>query len=244
MTPSLNKQSKACLLVVDDEPHFLKMIESILVRASYEVKTCEKTTEGLKILEYEPFDCVITDALMPDMSGLEFVKELRKKPQFSNLPVLMLTRLKNRNDVQKAIEAGVSDYILKPIDEMLFLDKVELCIRKGLAKRQFFELPITGPLSQASLQFTCDILSLSETSLTIWSQMPLTDQTPLVLKTRLFQEIGIDLPSFKIVDCNLIPSSEEKFAGYIIKLSFLALSETELQKIRSWIQREALRQKK
>lgn len=239
---TLNSAS-AHLLVIDDEPLILKSVKSILTRADYAVTTCDKPSAGLKLLGEKAFDCVITDVLMPEMTGYEFVKSVRKNPQYSTLPILMLTRKRHRDDVKKAVEAGVSDYVLKPIDEALFLDKVELCLKKGLGKRHIFELPMQGPLSNASIQMSCSIISLSESDLTLWSQMPLAENTPFLLKTRLFHEMNIDIPQMKIIQCDLMPSSAKRSAGYLIKLSFLGLGEVDLRKIRNWIQKEVFRQK-
>jgi two-component system, sensor histidine kinase ChiS len=118
------------LLVIDDEPLVLKVVKSVLTQKNYKVTTCEKSLNGLKLMSKKSFDCVITDILMPNLSGYELVKSIRKNPKYATLPILMLTRKRNREDIKKAVDAGATDYILKPIDEALFLEKVELCLRK------------------------------------------------------------------------------------------------------------------
>src|SRR6185312_14457496 len=85
--------------------------------------------DALRLLSQKKFDLVITDAMMPKMTGLDLVRTIRRNPSFQHLPILMLTRKSDRSDVQKALEAGITDYVLKPIDEHLLLDKVTLSLK-------------------------------------------------------------------------------------------------------------------
>ncbi len=243
-SPPLRVDHQPCkILVIDDEPTTLNLLKILLTKASFEVVACSTAIQGLLELKQSVFDCIITDAILPHLSGYDFVKTVRKFPQFSNLPILMITRKRHRDDVKKAVDAGVTDYILKPVDEPLFLDKVELCIKRGLGKRYVFELPIEAPFEDAGIQLRCKILSLSESGITLGSPIPISENQAFTLKTRLFHDIGIDFPSLRLVQCELIPSHEEREAGYEIKFSFLGLAEQDLRKIRTWMQRETIRRK-
>jgi len=118
------------VLVVDDEPAILALLVQMLTRSRCTVTTAESANQAHTLLESgtAQFDCIITDAVMPGVSGYDFVTRLRKDPRFRELPVLMLTRKRHRKDVKLAVEAGVTDYVLKPIDEALLLEKLRSCV--------------------------------------------------------------------------------------------------------------------
>jgi DNA-binding response OmpR family regulator len=131
-SPSSPAKPASRLLVVDDEPAVLEFLRALLSRSRYEVTTAESASEARRILDRETqaFDCVITDAIMPEVTGYAFVASLRTDPRYAQLPVLMLTRKRHRKDVKLAVEAGVTDYVLKPIDDALLLEKLKLCLSK------------------------------------------------------------------------------------------------------------------
>jgi DNA-binding response OmpR family regulator len=249
-TASDEKAEHARILVIDDEVAILRLVKTMLARSGYEVTTAESADEGLKLMAQASFDCVITDAVMPTLSGYDFVKTVRGNSKHADLPVLMLTRKRHRQDVKKAVEAGVTDYVLKPIDEQLLLDKVEMCMRKGGGtasfKRQVYEHTIHDAEMEAELGFSCRIIALSETDLTLRVPFSIDDRIPVKLRTRLFEEIGISQPMLKLQLCERAEASSPAFAHFPweARLSFVGTPESDLQKIRAWLQRQsALRRK-
>jgi len=235
------------VLLVDDEAAVLRMVKTMLTRANYEVQTASSAAAGMKALaEQGPFNCVITDAVMPEMTGYDLVKMIRKHPDHSGVPVLMLTRKRHRQDVKKAVDAGVTDYVLKPIDEHLLLDKVELCLKKAEAKRHIFECPINGKSSEAKLTFQPQIVALSESDFTLRSPVPIPNQMPFQFRAQLFEEIGIVSPMIKPMSMREVPEAtpDGHELPYEIKLSFIGLPDADLRKIRAWIQKEEIRRRK
>ena len=103
------------ILIVDDSPTMRRIIKNTLERigfkASYEA---ENGKEGLEQLAMHPINFVITDWNMPEMNGLEFVTALRNTPEYSKLPVLMITTRGMKEDVLQAVQAGVNNYVVKP----------------------------------------------------------------------------------------------------------------------------------
>jgi len=99
------------ILLVDDEPAILKLLTSILRKAEFEVQTAPTPHDALDSLGHGFFDLVITDAIMPTTSGYDFVRTVRKHPLYGDVPILMLTKKRNREDVKLAVEVGVTDYV-------------------------------------------------------------------------------------------------------------------------------------
>jgi len=224
------------ILVVDDDPPVLKLIQAMLVPAGYNVVTTENAAEALKMICLAPFDCLLTDAMMPGMSGYDLVRAIRKHPLYSDLPVIMLTRKRNPADVKKAVESGVTDYLIKPIDETLLLDKLSLCLKKGEGRRHVFEVQVTGSEANARMQLDCRVMSVSECDVTLKSPVELPVDTAFTLSCKLFDDIGIGIPLMKIIknDRQADSSGDPKKFWYKVRLAFVGLPEQELMKIRAW----------
>jgi CheY-like chemotaxis protein len=94
-----------------------------------EVMFAQDGRKGIEVLTAHPnFDVVLMDVMMPEMDGYETMTEIRKLPQFKNLPIISLTAKAMKGDREKCIEAGASDYITKPVepDQLLSLLRVWL----------------------------------------------------------------------------------------------------------------------
>jgi CheY-like chemotaxis protein len=233
------------LLVVDDELSVLRFVKTILNRAQYEAVTCDNVGEAINLLQRQAFDCVITDAAMPGTDGYELVKLIRKDRNI-DLPVLMLTKKRHRQDVKKAVEAGITDYIVKPIDEHLLLDKVELCLKKGisLGKRQIPGF-IAKEEQSAHLLFQSEIIFVNEACLVLKLPFPIPFDIELRMQAPLFQTIGIKPPLIKLISCNEIPASlEASRTTYEAKFSYIGLPDTDFEKLRAWFNWEDIRRRK
>jgi CheY-like chemotaxis protein len=81
------------------------------------VINAENGKQAMELLGNNPnIDLILMDMMMPDMDGLEATKKIRGIPNFSSLPIISLTAKAMKGDREKAIEAGASDYITKPVD--------------------------------------------------------------------------------------------------------------------------------
>ncbi|MFZ0547567.1 MAG: response regulator, partial [Candidatus Promineifilaceae bacterium] len=107
---------KPKILVIDDDPGLLKMMGLILHKAGYSVEIATSGIDGLaKTDEFKP-DIVILDRMMPLMDGLEVVRRLRTRPATARIPIIMLSALGGVDEKVDGFEAGVDDYIHKPVE--------------------------------------------------------------------------------------------------------------------------------
>lgn len=104
------------ILVVDDDPVNLSILESIL-SVQYKVITCTNGEDALCILKRERCDLVISDVMMPNMSGYELAQKIREKFSISELPILLLTARHQIEDIQTAFYYGANDYVIKPVEK-------------------------------------------------------------------------------------------------------------------------------
>ncbi len=110
------------ILVVDDDPVSLKLVQSQLVAGGYDVVTTINAEEGLKIAKKELPALVITDFLMPEMDGFVFYKELKKDQATAAIPVVILTARGRTED--SFMVSGVDGFLSKPVDTQKLLSQV------------------------------------------------------------------------------------------------------------------------
>ena len=121
------KKAKRLVVAVDDSGIILKMIEKVLSER-YEFHAFSNGKRALLFLQDRTPDVIILDIDMPEMNGYEMLERIRKKDYLENVPVIFLTSNADKKHVVKAIEGGANDYIIKPIDEDILLDKVRALI--------------------------------------------------------------------------------------------------------------------
>lgn len=107
---------RPCVLVVDDDPRLLQIIEMYLRLEGYDVTTAENGEEALVQLAQRPIALVILDIMMPGMDGVEACRQIRATPATSAIPIVMCSALSADEDVRRARDAGASHMICKPFN--------------------------------------------------------------------------------------------------------------------------------
>ena len=121
------------ILVVDDDVRNIFAITSVLERYDMTVLYAEDGKKGLDVLSRTPdVDAVLMDVMMPEMDGYEAMRIIRKDPKHAMLPIIALTAKAMKDDRDKCIEAGASEYIPKPVDP----DQLISLLRVWLYKRR------------------------------------------------------------------------------------------------------------
>lgn len=112
----VSKVNRPRILAVDDDNINLKLLKNILSEKKYYIKTATSAKEALNLIESEGWDLVITDVMMPSMSGYELTQSIRKKFSISELPILLLTARGHSEDIYTGFLSGANDYVIKPVD--------------------------------------------------------------------------------------------------------------------------------
>jgi two-component system chemotaxis response regulator CheY len=119
------------LLVVDDSLTMRRIVVNTLQKLGYhDIVEAADGVEALSRLD-ESVQLILTDWIMPEMSGLELVRAVRANPRFATLPICMITTRSAREDLIAAIEAGIDDYILKPLQPHTLKEKIERLGKKS-----------------------------------------------------------------------------------------------------------------
>lgn len=101
------------ILLIEDDPLLVKMYHAKFVNEGYTVFTADNGVSGLDLALKEVPDFIILDIMMPQMSGIDLLTNLRKDPKGKNVPVIVLTNLSESEEEQKAKDLGVKEYLLK-----------------------------------------------------------------------------------------------------------------------------------
>lgn len=122
-------QTRFKILIVDDDPIIVRLLTHFLAKSNYDVKSVNEGMEGLKIAFAEKPDLILLDVMMPGMDGFRFLELLKKGKRFANVPVLMISALVEEDQVLRALEAGATDYIVKPFSSRIVLAKVHKALK-------------------------------------------------------------------------------------------------------------------
>jgi two-component system, sensor histidine kinase and response regulator len=130
LTYNVDKEYEARILVVDDDTKMLKLMRNYLVVENYQVEaaTCGKDTLDI-FAGPNDYDLLLLDLVMPDISGYDVCKILRKSHTLYDLPIIMLTTKNKTEDIVKGFEAGANDYVSKPFNYLELLARVKTLIK-------------------------------------------------------------------------------------------------------------------
>lgn len=136
-------QKRFKILVVDDEPINLQMVNSAL-QSDYEMSLARSGYEAIALLKEVNPDLVLLDVMMPDLNGFDVCRMLKAEPSFANTPVIFLTAMTSQEGEAEGLEAGGIDYLAKPINFALLKLRVrnhlELKNQRDLLVKQKAEL--------------------------------------------------------------------------------------------------------
>ena len=120
------------ILVVEDDPVSLKLVTEILKKQNYETEATESADKAIEWLKKsETVDLIISDVMMPEIDGHKFLQLVRANSRFRETPVIFCTALGERSDVIRAVNLGITDYIVKPVDANILLSKVKKILGKN-----------------------------------------------------------------------------------------------------------------
>ena len=149
---SSNEDSKMGkkILVVDDEPAFVRLVDQVLTEKRYEVLKASNSQEALRLLFAHKPDLVLLDVVMPGMDGWQTCQRIR---DMSDIPIIMLTGKQNtEEDIVRGLDYGADDYLIKPVGNRELVARVQALLRRA-------ELPsIVG--SQKETTYSDDYLTV------------------------------------------------------------------------------------
>ena len=129
-----------CVLVVDDNEMNRDMLSRRLQRKGCDVTVADDGELALELIRDHQFDLVLLDVMMPGLNGLEVLKTLRETHTAIDLPIIMVTALRESEDIVKALTLGANDYVTKPLDFPVVLARVQTQLALKRAAEQVQQL--------------------------------------------------------------------------------------------------------
>lgn len=207
-------------LIVDDDPAILKITEKLIRLQGHEVVCCESALEAIQTLGDLTYDILITDATMPAHSGFDLIRSIRKKSELSYLSIAMLTGRSEKGDIEQALELGVQDYIVKPIEPELFMEKMEKLSERHRKKKD--QKPTLSKFNSEML-VPIQIVRVTDMGISIESPYPLVKGTIVTINLEELKEAGLLQNRFKAIF-----NSENKTSNRIVtELVLLDLNERD-----------------
>ena len=121
----------ANVLLVDDDPVILKLLQVNFEMEGYTVVTASDGLEGVERARAEAPDVIICDIMMPRMDGLEVTRALKGDPETKDIPIILLSAKAQASDVQAGKDIGADDYLTKPFDPLELLERVGELLEGG-----------------------------------------------------------------------------------------------------------------
>ena len=122
---------KTRVLVVDDESDAIELIEYNLKGAGYQVFTAANGTKALEMARRHQPDVIVLDLMLPEVDGIEVCKTLRRNPETTEIPILMLTAKADEIDRVIGLEVGADDYVTKPFSPRELVLRIKNILRRG-----------------------------------------------------------------------------------------------------------------
>jgi DNA-binding NtrC family response regulator len=128
------------VLVVDDEKNIRRTLRMVLESPGYTVLEAASGEEALKVLDEEDVDLVILDIRLPQMSGIEVLEQIRKRPGFERLPAIVISGHASLGEAVHSVKVGANDFLEKPLDRDRVLVSVENALRSYKLEREVTRL--------------------------------------------------------------------------------------------------------
>lgn len=201
------------ILVVEDDTTINQVICEFLKESHYEVTPVFDGGEALKAFEEETFDLVILDMMLPTMSGLDVLKEIRKTSQ---IPVMILTALDDEYTQLVSFNHMISDYVTKPFSPLILVKRIENILRRSVTEVEISVGDLTISIDDCSVYWKGEKMSLTKKEYEILQTLG-KRKNKLVTRDQLMNTIwGYSELDSRVLD-NHIKNIRKKIPGVPLK---------------------------
>ncbi len=215
----------AKILIVDDNPADALIISSLVTQEGALAVTAANGHDALDLLHEEQFTAIIVDLQMPFMGGFELIKRIRRSESGPHLPVLVSSGRSDSANISQAIKLGANDYMVKPVDPVLFSEKFKRLLGSDISWQEY--RPVKNSeykIAHCSLPY--QMIGLSEVGITLlFSYRPEAGQI-VEVTNNLFQKY--ECPPIKAQIGKVTP----KEGHFLVKLTFIGTTLPIQKKLR------------
>ena len=220
------------ILIVEDVDHIRLLIRKTLERAGYEVEEASNGKEALKAIQLdEEIFLILLDYMMPRMSGIDFLKRVKEFKREYGFFVLMLTAKSTMEDIKDCLVAGADDYIIKPMDRDVLLEKVKLFFdQRGLGKFNTIYTSFKGEVLKTTSNIVVLVVAVSETELSFESTEEIPAGARVKMQSNYLDRVLEEPVDFYLRVYAIEKEGNKKWKG---RGTFIALQEDIAKKIRA-----------
>jgi DNA-binding response OmpR family regulator len=219
-------ENKSVILLVDDQLQNIELLEAYFMGQEYELIKASSGKEALKKLADHKIDLILLDIMMPQMSGLEVLENLRGAEKTRLIPVIMVTALKETEDKVKALEAGCDDFISKPVDKVELLARVKSILKISYYLEQLEEKhkfkAATDKITDGIAICNPDYI-IKESNLAILKYLNINDSINIDLVQILFNNFSVSISKEKLMDLSIAHKKFDIFREKSEKMEALYL---------------------
>ena len=121
----------AHIFIAEDETSIITLLKYNLEKESYKVSFCENGEQALKQIKDKHPDLILMDWMLPDLSGVEVCKNLKKDNKYNDIPIIMLTAKGEEEDKLRAFDTGADDYVTKPFSQKELNARIKSLLRRS-----------------------------------------------------------------------------------------------------------------
>jgi DNA-binding response OmpR family regulator len=129
------------VIVVEDEPDAAELFAEMMRVSGFRVFKTYSSTPAISLIAKEQPDVVILDIMMPDISGLEVLRFMRRDPKLKDIPVIVVSARSMPSDIKEGLEAGATIYLTKPVGYLDLKKSVDLVMQEGQSHSSSMDLP-------------------------------------------------------------------------------------------------------
>ncbi|MFZ3231427.1 MAG: response regulator [Pseudobdellovibrio sp.] len=214
------------VLVVEDNPSDLILTSAYIEKMGYAPIRTSGGREALSQINDFDFKLIIVDLQMPKMSGIDFITAVRQMSQFKKIPILVTSARQESKDVMEAVHVGANDYLVKPIDGLIFEEKFNKLIGKTDDWKEYLVNSRLSEESAGHVKKIFQVISLSEVGITVESNELWKEGENIELIANIFKNAQINFVLSRVISC------KKNGSKYRVNLSFVGLTDDIRYKIR------------
>ncbi|MCB0422972.1 MAG: response regulator [Bdellovibrionales bacterium] len=215
------------ILIIDDNKSDQLLAQQVCQSLGYTTVCVSEGFEALEQLDAEPFSLIVTDLLMPHISGIDLVKRIKSQQKTREIKTIVMSSRNQELYVKKALQAGAIDYLVKPIDPLILKEKITRHMINEIPWKEY-EVSPEGPFSNCSLAFTYTLLSISEIGATIRTPW----QIPIDSYFRFHVEENETRQRFVEEILAIVQSHSQDGTNFISKIRFVGQTESQRKQLR------------
>lgn len=221
----------ARILLVDDDADIRRIVKKILETKGHSVMILDNGLTALDELNANIYDLLISDASMPHFSGFDLIRSIRRQKRHKKLAIAMLTGRREKEDIEQAIELKVDDYIVKPIDPSVLLEKVDKLLSKNHSQKIIVEKQALA--IDAVLQNPIHVTEMHADGFTATSLLPFNIGAEIHFSCKELNQVGVDIHKVKITGCQTKSGTDNT---YVIYGQFLEMTKSTKEHLEEYLQ--------